>query len=60
MYKVLLCMCIAIILLIKLFILPCSCCHCCRGLLKVPNVLELTLGSQEFQGSTAIFHTLHS
>ena len=38
MYKVLLCMCRAIILLIKTFVLPRSCCGCRPGLLKVPTV----------------------
>ena len=39
MYQVLLCMCRAIVLLIKAFVLPRSRCRCRRGLLKVPNVL---------------------
>ena len=39
MYQDLLCTCRAIVLLIKPFVLPCSCCRCRRGLLKVPIVL---------------------
>ena len=37
MYQVLLCTCRAIVLLIKVFVLPRRRCRCRRGLLKVPN-----------------------
>ena len=42
MYQVLLCMCRAIVLLIKSFVLPRSCCRCRRGLLKLPNKYNKT------------------
>ena len=42
MYQILLCTCRAIVLLIKPFVLPRSRCRCRRGLLKLPNVFNMT------------------